>query len=116
MIAKVGIENAEFFSFHGYYPEERKSGHVFLVNAWIEIGYSNIKDQILANTVNYENIYKICKDEMDNPQILLETVACHIIHRFKLEFPNIHNGYVKINKLAPQMGGKVESSFIEMKL
>ncbi|MFZ1703091.1 MAG: dihydroneopterin aldolase [Saprospiraceae bacterium] len=116
MIAKVGIENAEFFSFHGYYPEERKSGHVFLVTAWVEIGYSTVKDQVLANTVNYELIYNICKAEMDIPCVLLETVACQILQRLKTEFPNIRNGYIKINKQSPQLGGKVESSFVEMKL
>jgi 7,8-dihydroneopterin aldolase/epimerase/oxygenase len=116
MNAKVGIENAEFFSFHGYYPEERKSGHVFLVTAWVEIGFSNKKDQILANTVNYEDIFRICKEEMDHPRVLLETVASDILCRLKTEFPEIRNGYIRINKQAPQLGGKVASSFVEMTL
>ncbi len=116
MNARVGIENAEFFSFHGYYPEERKSGHVFLVTAWVELGYSNKKDQILANTVNYENIFRISKEEMEIPRILLETVASDILIRLKTEFPEIRNGFVRIQKQAPQLGGKVESSFVEMTL
>lgn len=116
MNARVGIENAEFFAFHGYYPEERKSGHVFFVTAWVEIGYSNQKDQVLSNTVNYENIFHVCRKEMDIPQVLIETVACRILFSLKNEFPDIRNAYVKIKKQAPQMGGKIESSFVEMTL
>jgi dihydroneopterin aldolase len=116
MNARVGIENAEFFAFHGYYPEERKSGHVFLVTAWVEIGYSNQKDQVLSNTVNYEDIFNLCKQEMESPKILIETVASAILYRLKTEFPDIRNAYIKIQKRAPQLGGKVESSFVEMSL
>lgn len=116
MNARVGIENAEFFAFHGYYPEERKSGHVFFITAWVEIGYSNQKDQVLANTVNYEEIFNVCKAEMEIPRVLLETVAAQILFRLKNEFPDIRNAYIKIRKQSPQMGGKIESSFVEMSL
>jgi len=115
MNARIGIENAEFYSFHGYYPGERKSGHVFLVTAWAEIGYSDHRKRVLGNTVNYEDIYRICKTEMEHTQILLETVAANILNRMKAEFPDIRNAFVKIYKKGVQLGGKVDGAFVEMK-
>ena len=115
MNARIGIDNAEFYAFHGYYPGERKSGHVYYVTAWAEIGYSDHKEQILANTVNYEDIYRICKSEMNNPQVLLETVAANMLNQMKTEFPGIRNAFVRICKKGAQLGGKVNCAFIEMK-
>lgn len=116
MVAKIGIEEAEFFAYHGYYTEERKGGHVFQVTAFVEIGYSTLLDQTIINTVNYEGIYNICKEEMENTQMLLETVAANILNRFKMEFVCIHTGCVKIVKLSPQLGGKVKASVVELRL
>jgi dihydroneopterin aldolase len=45
---------------------------------------------------------------------LLETVVFNIITRFKDEFSNVSGGKVKMEKLGPQLGGKVAKAVVEM--
>lgn len=112
---RIGIERAEFFAFHGYYEEERKSGNTFVINAWVEKGMDVAeKHQIdLEQTFNYELIFNICETEMRITQHLLETVALNILAGFEKSFPDATGMYIRIDKMGPQLGGKVGSSFVE---
>jgi dihydroneopterin aldolase len=51
---------------------------------------------------------------MSKTQKLLETVVLNIINRYKDELPNIVSATVRMEKLAPQLGGKVAKSVVEM--
>jgi dihydroneopterin aldolase len=116
MLLTIGIKDAEFFSFHGYYEEERKMGNHFIINSQIQIELEKIIDSSIQYTINYEIIYNICKAEMESTQFLLETVANNILEKYKSTFTNIKSAYVKINKLQPQLGGKLHSSFVELSI
>ncbi len=114
MKTKVAINGAEFYAYHGYYDEERKSGNTFLIDAEVTLQSYTILENDIHDTVNYELLYTICKDEMSKTQSLLETVVFNIISRFKNELPLIIAATVKIEKLGPQLGGKVAKSVVEM--
>ena len=116
MITKVGIGGAEFYAFHGFYEEERKAGNTFIIDAEVSLKSFDSGDDNIHDTINYENIYSICKQEMSIPRKLLETVVFSIISRFQNEFGNLVSAKVRLEKLGPQMGGKVEKSVIEMEL
>lgn len=113
--SRIGIEKAEFFAYHGYYEEERKSGNIFLVNAWVEKRMEDTGSHQVAldQTFNYELIFHICATEMRRTQHLLETVALNILDGFEKSFPDATGMYIRIDKLGPQLGGKVGSSFVE---
>lgn len=114
MKTKVAIKGAEFFAYHGYYSEERKSGNTFIIDAEVTLKSFDSHDDNIFDTVNYEQLYTICKQEMDKTQKLLETVVLNIINRYKDELPNIVSATVRMEKLAPQLGGKVAKSVVEM--
>ena len=114
MKTKVGIKGAEFFAFHGYYKEEQKSGCNFIIDAEVELKTFDSDDDNIGDTVNYEIIYSICKEEMSKTQQLLETVVFNIISRFKNDLNNVTSGSVKLEKIGPQLGGKVGKAVVEM--
>lgn len=114
MKTKVGIKGAEFFAYHGFYEEERKAGTTFLLDAEVELKTFDSNDDNILDTVNYEKLFTICKSEMEITQKLLETVVFNIISRFKTELSNVTGGKVKMQKLSPQLGGKVSKAIVEI--
>lgn len=114
MTTKVALKGAEFYAFHGYYKEEQKAGNVFIINAEVVISDFDSTDDDIGDTVNYENLYAICKEEMNHPQKLLETVVLKIINQIKSQFSYVQSGEVSLEKIQPQMGGKIEKAVITM--
>ena len=114
MKTTVAIKGAEFHAYHGYYEEERKTGNTFIIDAEVELKTFDSNDDNIGDTVNYEKLFTVCASEMDKTQKLLETVVFNIITRFKDEFSNVTGGKVKMEKLGPQLGGKVAKAVIEM--
>jgi 7,8-dihydroneopterin aldolase/epimerase/oxygenase len=114
MKTTVSIRGAEFFAYHGFYPEEQLSGHTFVLDVSATLKSFDSQDDNIFDTINYESIYNICADEMSHTQKLIETVALKIIQRCKDELDNVQGVKVKIEKIAPQLGGKVGKSVIEM--
>jgi len=114
MKTKIAIKGAEFYAYHGFYEEERKAGNTFIIDAEVTLKTFDSSDDNIHDTVNYEQLYNICKQEMSKTQKLLETVVFNIITRFKNELTNIVSATVKMEKIAPQMGGKVAKSVVEM--
>jgi dihydroneopterin aldolase len=114
MKTKVSIVGAEFYAFHGYYEEERKAGNIFILDAQVTLKTFDTQNDDINDTVNYEWMYEICKEEMMQPRKLLETVVFSILQRFQSRFENITDARVKLEKVGPQLGGKVEKSVIEM--
>ena len=110
----VSIKEAEFHSNHGYYEEERKAGNKFIIDAEVELKSFDSDDDNIHDTVNYEHLYNICKEEMANTQRLLETVVFNIISRVKNDLDNVTSGKVKLEKVSPQLGGKVGKAAVEM--
>ncbi len=115
MKTTVSIEGAEFYAYHGFYDEERKSGNNFILYAEVELKSFDSNDDNIYDTVNYETIYQICKSEMEHTQKLLETVVYNIIMRMKNELDNVTSGKVILEKLNPKLGGPVRKSRVEMK-
>ncbi|MEE9440212.1 MAG: dihydroneopterin aldolase [Saprospiraceae bacterium] len=114
MKTTVAIKGAEFFAYHGFYKIEQKSGNTFIIDAEVELKTFDSNDDNINDTVNYEKLFKICEFEMENTQKLLETVVFNIINRFKNDFSNVTGGKVKLEKLGPQLGGKVAKAVVEM--
>jgi 7,8-dihydroneopterin aldolase/epimerase/oxygenase len=114
MKTKVAVKGAKFHAYHGYYEEERLAGNTFIIDAEVTLKTFDSNDDNIHDTVNYEQMYAICKQEMVHTQKLLETVVFNIISRFQKEFPNVTSAKVSIQKLGPQLGGKVDRTEVEM--
>jgi 7,8-dihydroneopterin aldolase/epimerase/oxygenase len=111
----IAIEGMRFQAYHGYYPEEQILGTEYLVDVYITVNTSSVsKSDKLADTVNYETIFRISKGEMSINSKLIETVAQRIIDRIKSLFGNIEELKIRISKLNPPLGSTVTRTFIEL--
>lgn len=116
-MAFIELENMEFHAFHGCFKEERIVGNKFLVQFAFEANSKNaeISDQI-HDTINYQAVYLLIKEEMNTPSYLLEHIGRRILDRIKKAFPQIENARVKVSKLNPPMGGKIEKVSVTLSL
>jgi len=115
-MAKVALEGMEFYAYHGFYDEEQVVGNRFVIDVYVETNISvAAATDDLYKTVNYETIYLVCKVEMRKTTKLIETVAQRILSRLSSQFgPKAQSITVRIRKMHPALGGKVECSFIEI--
>jgi len=108
---QIALHGAEFFAYHGFYPEEQILGTQFLVDIDVSVkpGGDLVDDEI-SYTVNYEDLYEIAREEMQHPKKLIETVAQGIINQVKAKYPDVEAIQVSIKKLNPPLGSKVAYS------
>ena len=109
---KISLNNLEFYSLHGYYQEENLIGNVFIVDMFVEIPDHVLETENLGSTVNYEVLYTIAKEEMQQTQKLLETVVKNIHDRIKLLNPNISNIEVSLRKKHVPLEGMIGSATV----
>ncbi|HPW65841.1 MAG: dihydroneopterin aldolase [Salinivirgaceae bacterium] len=112
----IELEKMEFFAYHGCYKEEKVVGNYFLVDLKFNTDCNPaIRSDSLSDTINYLEIYELIKKEMEIKSNLLENVAGRIINRLYAELPErISNVTVKIRKMNPPLGGKVESVSVSL--
>jgi len=114
MQQKVSLEGVRFFAYHGFYPEEQKTGNEFLIDIETVVTVQeNLSDE-LSDTVNYEKLYEIVSNEMKTPRKLLETVAQRILKTIRAEFPQLETVRVCIRKLNLPVKGEVRNSLVEL--
>jgi len=102
---QVALEDLRFYAYHGYYPEEQVLGNEFVVAIRVVFERHASGSDELVNTINYEKLYQIAKDEMKIPRKLLETVADSILSRLRGDFSFICEAEVQIIKNNPPFGG-----------
>lgn len=109
MRAIIELERMEFRAPHGCYDLEKVVGNRYHVDLKmdVEIGDAPEKDDLLKS-VNYLSVYEQVAEEMQIPSDILENVAWRILERIHSAFPQIVSSTVKVSKLAPPLGGKVE--------
>lgn len=116
MKTRIELNNMEFFARHGCFSEEKIIGNRFVVNFWAEYDSSTaqISDEI-SDALNYQEIYNLIKEEMSIPSNLLEHVARRVVVKLEIRFPQIIDYTLRIEKINPPLGGKVESSSVLFK-
>jgi dihydroneopterin aldolase len=106
----ISIEGMEFFAHHGCFKEEKVIGTRFIVDFYFETDTTEAeKTDDLTKTIDYQAVYSLVKEEMDQPSNLLEHVARRILNRVCGHFPQVTFAEVNVSKLSPQVGGKVEA-------
>lgn len=114
-MGQISIEGMEFFAHHGCFREEQIIGTHFVVDLYLETDtkVAEITDD-LETTVNYQEVYGFVKAEMSIKSKLLEHVARRILNRVKNEFPQINTCGVRISKMNPPVGGRVQKVCVEL--
>ncbi len=116
-MSTISIEGMEFFAYHGCFAEEQIIGTKFRIDLFLEVNTSKaeISDD-LHDTVNYQTVYELIKAEMKIKSKLLESVGKRILDKIKLTFPEVEKSKIKIRKLNPPLGGKIEFVSIELEM
>jgi dihydroneopterin aldolase len=115
MTGRIALEGLEFHAFHGVYPHERESGNWFEVDISVETDLAKAaQTDNLSQAVNYESLFRIVKEEMEQPSHLLERVAGKIIDRIFLQLPSVTDISLKISKINPPIGGKCKRASVEV--
>jgi len=109
------IEGMEFYSFHGHYKEEQIVGNRFLVDLTIETDMSKpMESDNLKDALNYQRAYELVKMQMEQKSHLLEHIAGRILDALYSEMDGIKKATVKVSKMNPPMGGKINSVSVVM--
>jgi dihydroneopterin aldolase len=105
----IEIEGMEFYAYHGCFSEERIVGNRFMIDLRMETDTSKpeLTDNI-HDAVNYQTAYQIAKKQMDSKAHLLEHVAYRILKQLFQDLPTVVHARIKVAKINPPLGGKVE--------
>lgn len=104
----IEIEGMEFYAYHGCYETERVVGNRFLVDAYFEADCKAASESDNINdAVNYQRAYELIQEEMHITSHLLEHVCKRILDTLYANFDGIKKAKVKVSKLNPPMGGKI---------
>lgn len=107
VLKTVALRDVRFYAYHGYYPEEQKIGGVFYVDIVVSVSAINSASDQLADTLNYEHLFAMAKEEMQKTSKLIETPAKHILNRVLEAFPTLARVEVNIRKAHPPLAGEV---------
>lgn len=106
----IRIEQMEFYSFHGHYVEEQIVGNRFIVDLEMETDCSKAAEtDNLDDALNYQRAYELIREEMKEKSYLLEHIANRILDTLFDNFPTLDRAEVKVAKLSPPMGGKIQA-------
>lgn len=109
MRATIELENMEFRAPHGCYDLEKVVGNRYEVDLTMDVEiYDAAESDNLLKSVNYLSVYELVEQEMKKPSNILENVAWRILNTLHSAFPQIVGSKIKVSKLAPPLGGKVE--------
>ena len=102
----IALEALEFFSYHGFYPEENKIGNKYCIDVYV---FSDVtiaaKSDKLSGTIDYEKIFLIAKKHTEKPVKLLEHLAYKIIAEIFETFEEAEKVKVNVCKYNPPIGG-----------
>ena len=105
----IQLAQMEFYAYHGHFKEEQIVGNKFLVDLILESDMTTAsKSDDLKDAVNYQKAYQLVKDEMEKKSHLLENIARRIIDSIFSELDGIEKITVKVAKMNPPVGGKMD--------
>ncbi|HPE55108.1 MAG TPA: dihydroneopterin aldolase [Bacteroidales bacterium] len=109
-MATIALEGMEFHAYHGCFAEEQVTGNTFFVDIYFDTDTSVAEDtDDLNETVNYAEVYEIIKAQMELKSKLLEHVGKRIIDAITKRFPEVETIELKVSKMNPPIGGKVDN-------
>jgi 7,8-dihydroneopterin aldolase/epimerase/oxygenase len=115
LLGTIALEGLEFFAYHGFYDEEQKVGNKYSLDITIQADFETAaqKDQLSA-TINYEVLYQLAAEVMQERSRLLEHIAWRLISKIREKYPDVEKVHVAVSKYNPPVGGVCLRSRITM--
>ena len=96
------IDGVRLYSFIGVEPQEKLIGNVFEVSAELHFDSGKaMKSDNVHDTINYAEVIRLIKREVDKRSDLLEHVVYLIKNSICEAFPSVTGGFVTLYKLHP---------------
>ena len=111
------IDNLEVFANHGLFEEENKLGQKFIFDIECELNYKKamFSDE-MTDSISYADIVEVVvKTATTNTFNLLERLAGEILKNIFIEFSQIENIKLKINKPGAPIKYHFEKCGVEVK-
>jgi dihydroneopterin aldolase len=110
----IGLEKMSFYGYHGAYAEENKLGNRYEVGVEMQaLLDSEVAEDKLSSTVNYETIYRLVAETMAEKHRLLERLALRIGAKILAHAPEVTSVKVRVAKTNPPVGGVCEKAYAE---
>ena len=111
----IAVEGLQFYSHHGYHKEEQVLGGKYSVDIYMNINFDEaaVSDD-LKKTVNYEEIYRMAKAEMEIHSRLIEHVCKRILDKVRVKYSSLVYLKVRVSKHNPPLKGQVERVYVEL--
>ena len=115
-MGKIYVQGIKIYAYHGCFKEETVIGTNFVVDVELDVDLKkpSVTDNI-QDTVNYQTVFQVIKNQMAIPSHLLEHVAQRIVDALFLEFSTIKKIKLKIAKLNVPLGGQIDSVAVQIK-
>ncbi len=111
----IAVEGMQFYAHHGYYKEEQVLGGKYSVDIYMQTNLTEaaLTDQ-LNKTIDYEEVYRLTRQEMEIHAKLIEHVCKRILDRIREAHPGLLSLKVRVSKHNPPLKGNVERVFVEL--
>ncbi len=114
-MGQIIIEGMEFYAYHGHFIEEQIVGGKFIIDITIDTDTEKAgKSDSLSDALDYQDVYKTIKNEMKTKSFLLENIAHRIINKLFDNFLSISAIALKVSKINPPLGGKIEKVSVKL--
>lgn len=112
----IELEGMEFHAYHGCFEKERAEGNLFIVDFKGCYAFKKAAESDnLHDAVDYGDVYKVVREQMETPSNLIENVAWRIAESIRRNFPEFHEFTVRISKKNPPVGGACQWSRFTVK-
>jgi len=112
-MGRISLQGMKFKSHIGVYTFEQQYGNNFEVDVIVQSDKISGMTDELANTIDYDKIYTVVKNVMNNRYHLIEHAGQELLELIRGQF-DIDYLFVKITKLHPPLGGEVDKVSAEL--
>lgn len=110
----IHLKGLKFYAFHGVLPQENKTGAEYTIDLRLKTDFTAAaQNDDLDSTINYANVFKVVKEEMQTPSKLLEHVSFRIAQRLFKDFSTLTEINISLYKQNPPMGADCKQVGIE---
>lgn len=101
----ISLNDLSFQGYHGVYDQEKIIGNQFIVNCTVKIKEPRAVTRALDQTVNYQALFELIRENMRIAEPLLETVCMKIGRLIFEAFPQVSFVSISIKKMNPPING-----------
>ncbi|MCX7607360.1 MAG: dihydroneopterin aldolase [Bacteroidia bacterium] len=104
----VGLSGVEVYGHVGYFPEERKMGRLFRVDAYLEYSVSEVGD---SPPVDYREVASLIREAFSREGILIEHIAQQLADAILERWGAVDRVQIRVYKIHPPIGILAESAY-----